>query len=104
MGLSDVYEHYIDQNNNKFFTTHNPFVGVFIRQIQFENGGCVDCSDGLREDFSFYKKMAELGFNADKQGLFRPCDNMDKFSYYVERSQNGYPKDRKKVENGSIVH
>ena len=82
--LSTVYEHYIDENGNKFFTSFDTFNGLFIRQIQIGEN-CIDSSAGK----VFADKMLELGFVQDKEKLFTVYANHDKLKYRVNGSNNG---------------
>ena len=93
MGLSDVYEHYIDRVGNKYFSTYNTFYGSFIRQVQLVNGDVLDASSGN----PFRNKMIELGFVCDDNKLFNIFDNYEKFDYRVWGSNSGIPNLPKKM-------
>jgi hypothetical protein len=57
MGLSNVHQHFIDNQGNKFFTDFNQVYGELIRQIQTPDGQIFDACNGE----SFDLKMDELG-------------------------------------------
>jgi hypothetical protein len=96
-GLSKVYEHYIDYNGYKYYTTYNQCYGEFIRQIQ-DDRNTFDSSDGQ----PFQNRMRGLGFTLDKYDLFRVTDNRNKFEYHVYGTDKGIPNNPVLVHNKGI--
>ena len=87
MGLSDTYEHYIDEMGNKYFPEYYSNLGNFIRQYQTTDGRCVDASSGE----PFISGMIEMGFIPFEYGdhvFFSVSDNIDKFKIRVDSYQN----------------
>jgi hypothetical protein len=87
-GLSDVYEHFIDDNGIKYYTTYNRFYGTFIRQLKTPDGLMLD---GSTDNLDFKNKLLELGFTLDQHDLFNVYDNWNMFKYRTEHSNSGIP-------------
>jgi hypothetical protein len=86
-GLSDVYEHFIDNRGIKYYNTYNRFYGDFIRQLKTPEGLVLDACEGK----IFEDKMLELGFKQSntKEKLFSTYDNWMFFRFRVYASNNG---------------